>query len=132
MLLLGIDYGAKKVGLAMGDYATKIAFPFKVIKNKGIKDLVETIKKIIEQENIEFVIIGKPRTLQGKENVSKNLQNLFDEIKKITAVDWEDERYTTKLAEILAKDIPARGVRIKDMDDKLAAMIILQSYLDRQ
>lgn len=130
MQLLGIDYGKSKVGLALGDDITKMAFGLKTISNEGNKKLIEEIKKIVEEEDIELVVVGKPVNLQGKEEIPKELQEFFDEVKAMNSVVWEDEKLSTKQAESMAKQIPGKPVRLKDIDDKLAAMVILQSYLD--
>lgn len=130
MQLLGIDYGKSKVGLALGDDITKMAFGLKTIPNEGLNKLVETVKKIIEEEDIDLIVIGKPVNLEGKEEISKDLQEFFNELNAMNSVVWQDEKLTTKQAESMAKQIPGKPVRLKDVDDKLAAMIILQSYLD--
>ena len=130
MQLLGIDYGKSKVGLALGDDITKMAFGFKKIENKGIKKLVEEIKEIVEEEGIDLIVVGKIVSLEGKEEIPKDLQEFFNELKALNSVVWQDERLTTKQAEALAKEIPGKPVKLKEVDDKLAAMIILQTYLD--
>ena len=130
MQLLGIDYGKSKVGLAIGDNITKMAFGFKTISNEGIEKLVKEIKKIIEEEDIDLIVIGKPVNMQGKEEIPKGLQDFFDEFNALNSVVWQDERLSTKQAEAMAKEIPGKPVKLKDVDDKIAAMVILQSYLD--
>ncbi len=130
MQLLGIDYGKSKVGLALGDDITKMAFALKTIPNQGSEKLVEEIKKIVQEEDIDLIVIGKPINMEGKEEIPKGLQDFFDEINALNSVVWQDERLSTKQAEAMAKQIPGKPVRLKDVDDKLAAMVILQSYLD--
>jgi len=130
MQLLGIDYGKSKVGLALGDDITKMAFGFNTIKNQGLEKLIKQIKKIIEEEDIDLVVVGKPLNMQGKEEISKDLREFFNELKALNSVVWQDERLTTKQAESMAKTIPGKPIKLKELDDKLAAMVILQSYLD--
>lgn len=130
MQLLGIDYGKSKVGLALGDDITKMAFGFKTIKNQGLEKLIKEIKKIIEEEDIDLVVVGKPLNMQGKEEIPKDLREFFNELKALNSVVWQDERLTTKQAEAMAKTIPGKPIKLKELDDKLAAMVILQSYLD--
>jgi putative Holliday junction resolvase len=130
MRLLGIDYGKSKVGLALGDDITKMAFGFKTIKNQGLEKLIKEMKKIIEEEDIDLVVVGKPLNMQGKEEIPKDLREFFNELKALNSVVWQDERLTTKQAEAMAKTIPGKPIKFKELDDKLAAMVILQSYLD--
>jgi len=79
MQLLGIDYGKSKVGIALGDDITKMAFGFKKIENKGVKKLVEKIKEIVEEEGIDLIVDGKNVSLEGKEEIPKDLQEFFNE-----------------------------------------------------
>jgi len=130
MQLLGIDYGKSKVGLALGDDITKMAFGFNTIPNPGLEKLINEIKKIVEEEGIDLIVIGKPINMEGKEEIPKDLQLFFDELNAINSVVWQDERLSTKQAEAMAKQIPGKPVKLKEIDDKLAAMVILQSYLD--
>ncbi|MFZ5365081.1 MAG: Holliday junction resolvase RuvX [Patescibacteria group bacterium] len=130
MQLLGIDYGKSKVGLALGDDITKLAFALKTIKNEGNDRLVKNIKELVKEEAVELIVIGKPINLQGQSEVSKDLQEFFDELAAEYSVVWQNEQLTTKQAESLAKTIPGKPVVLKKVDDKIAAMIILQSYLD--
>jgi len=127
--ILGIDYGMSKIGLALADEQLKIAMPYKVIKNQGDKNFLQKLKKICEEECIEQIIIGEPSQLTDSN------KGIIMEIKKITkkiknflniSIVFENERMTTKMAKTLL-----RGSKVKD-DDSVAAMIILQDYLDRK
>lgn len=130
MQLLGIDYGKSKVGLALGDDVTKMAFGLKTIKNEGLQKLVNEIKKIIKEDEIDMIVLGKPVNLEGKEKIPKDFQAFYDEMNAVNSIVWQNEQLSTKQAESMAKTIPGKPVRLKDVDDKLAAMVILQSYLD--
>ncbi|HUT22360.1 MAG TPA: Holliday junction resolvase RuvX [Candidatus Bipolaricaulota bacterium] len=131
MQFLGIDYGKSKVGLALGDDITKLAFGFKTIKNKGFDELLNELKTIIKQEEIESAVLGKPVNLKGEDETPGELARLFDALAEVIEVKWQDERFSTKQAESLAKEIPEKRDKVKLVDDKLAAMIILQAYLDK-
>ncbi len=127
--ILGIDYGKSKIGIALADEQLKIAVPFKIIKNQGRKIVLQELKKICEQENVKKIIIGEPSRL------TNNNQQIIIEIEKFIKqaesflkipINFKDERMTTKMAKNLLKDS-----KIKD-DDSVAAMIILQDYLDEK
>ncbi len=126
MKYLGIDYGDKKIGLAIADSETKIASPYKILTNS--KDVLSKISEICHEEDIDKIIIGLPLTL--KSSTSKQTEivlNFIDKFKKIIdlPIIEQDERLSSGYAKELLKQI-----KVKHLDDDVAAMIILQSYLD--
>lgn len=131
MRILALDWGEVRIGAAISDEETRIAFPLK--QPFAGKNAAEEIKKIIEEQNIGLILIGLPKNLAGKEERSaKKLKvfaaDLFKTVKvPITLVD---ERFTTvqaqnKLSEAGLSEKQQRGLR-----DNIAAQIILQQYLD--
>jgi putative Holliday junction resolvase len=123
MKYLSIDYGDKKVGLAIGDDEVKIASPFSVLENDN--KLMINLTSIIETENIESVVIGLPLGLAGQQSaqykkVRRFITKLVDEI-NIPIIE-EDEKLTSAYAQKLGSG---------KIDDDVAAMIILQSYFDK-
>jgi putative Holliday junction resolvase len=127
--ILGIDYGKSKIGLALSDRLLKIAMPYKTIKNQGIKIVIRELKKICEQKNVTQIILGQPSQLtNNNQQIIMEIEKFFKETKNFLKIpiDFESERMTTKIAKTLLKES-----RIKD-DDSVAAMIILQDYLDRK
>lgn len=122
---LGIDWGGARIGLALADGETKIATPFKVAG-----DLAEVLK-VISEEEIDVVVIGKPVSIKNHEPRTANQEyNKFvEELKsKINLpIELVDERLSSKAADALAGDKKTKVAR-----DIIAAMIILQSYLDRK
>ncbi|MEK7211884.1 MAG: RuvX/YqgF family protein [Patescibacteria group bacterium] len=63
MKLLGIDFGTKRIGLALGDTATRLALPFKTIENNA--EVLENLKKIVETDLVETFVVGRPLSLSG-------------------------------------------------------------------
>jgi putative Holliday junction resolvase len=123
---LGIDYGASKIGLALADLETKIATPFKILIKE--KNPIAKIKEICQQENIGKIIVGLPVGLKG--TTSKQYKEVVKFINKLRQeLDLEiieqDEKMTSIYAQKLLKETKA-----KKLDDDVAAMLILQSYLD--
>lgn len=124
---LGIDYGDKRVGLALAE-GNGPALPFKVIINNTLptgrqENLIQDIQEIINQEYINEVVVGLPHSFSGKENERLNITKIF--IKNLQAavninVATADEQLTSKLYEKM-------GVK-KDID-KHAATAILDTYL---
>jgi putative Holliday junction resolvase len=124
--LLAIDYGEKKVGLAIADTETKIASPYKILTND--KDLLAKIKDICLKEEIGKIVVGVPLTLKSASSAqTKKVFNFIDKLKKATYIDVveQDERMSSAYAKSLLKEM-----KVKHLDDDVAAMIVLQSYLD--
>lgn len=126
MRYLGIDYGDRRVGLAISDESLALAFPYKVIENIG-KDLVEKVLDIIQKEEIGSVVVGESLNFNGEPNVvMKNIEKFVEELKSKTDKEilYEPEFLTSHQAQkIQGKN---------DMHDASAAAIILQSFLDRK
>lgn len=129
MRLLGIDYGTKRVGLAIGDTETKLAVPYDTIAMAG--SLLDCLMNIVRREKIEKLVVGAPKTLAGAEGQSYNLvQDFIRDIKPLNLeIVLEDERFTTKEIERIMNQYgkAKRGIK----KDAAAAALILQSYLDR-
>ena len=134
MRYLGIDYGKKRIGLALSDIMGIMAQPFDVIESKGIKNNVETILKIIKEKEVSCIVIGKPVNMNATEGEMAELATEFaDELKKVTDIKVEmiDERLTTTQAErVLIEEANVSREKRKGIRDKLAATFILQTYLD--
>jgi len=117
--ILGIDYGQRKVGLALADLETKTAVPLEVVRADG---LGLRLKALIVLEEINIIVVGLPIGMDGQETeqtreVRKFIENLKSNID--VEVVAEDERLTSVQAGKVGKD------------DAVAAMYILQSYIDR-
>lgn len=126
--LLGLDVGEKRIGLALGDSAVKIAFPKGVVNVDGGE--IEAISRIIKNDAIDIVIIGYPRnqkgetTLQTKfvEDFASRLKNIFDNLK------FQDESLTSVIAE--QRLVGHKKAYSKSDIDSQAATIILQDYIE--
>lgn len=140
MAILAIDYGAKKIGLAKSDESETLALPLTIIYNKGKQSLLEELQEVCDQHNIGKIIVGVPLSFSKKENNGEIRQQDLDnkQMQEVLAfigwlkdnmhlpIETEDERLSTKMANVLG-----RGMKNKD-DDDVAAMLILQNYLDRK
>jgi len=119
---IGVDYGEKRVGLATS--GGTLAFPKTVLLND--KSLLESIKKIIEEENINQVVLGESLDFKNKPNpIMNEILKFKKDLEKINlTVHMEPEFLTSTQAE----EIQGKN----DKSDASAAAIILQSYLDKQ
>lgn len=138
MRFLGIDYGSKKIGLATAEEELKIAVPRPAFYYKNKEELFSYLKKFIEEEQINQVIVGLPLSLSFQETqISHEVRGFVDNLKKIifVPVDLENELLSTKEAEsqknVIFRKIKTRSPK-KQVDlDSQAAAIILDSYLKR-
>ncbi|MGC8594595.1 MAG: Holliday junction resolvase RuvX [Candidatus Kryptoniota bacterium] len=131
--ILGIDYGTKRVGIAVSDPTQLIAQGISTLPNDSA--LLKRIGDIISQMSVKEVVIGKPLKLNGKsgksaEAVSSFAQRLRDAF-HINVIEW-DERFTSVIAHRTQIELGIRKKerRNKENIDKLASQLILQSYLD--
>jgi putative holliday junction resolvase len=122
--LLGIDYGTVKIGLALADSEVKMAVPYKIIKESDPVVQIDLIKEIIKEENIDEVVIGLPKKLNNENSEQTNITILFiDKIRELDIpVHTRDERLSSQAAQ-------KQGIV---EDDAVAAMYILQSFIDRE
>jgi len=133
MRCLGLDYGQKRIGLAISDLSNTIATTYNVLINN--KSLMDNLKEIVQNEKITHIVIGLPLHMNGdKGDKALMAEALGDEIKKFLDVEilYEDERLTTVSAQriLIAGDV--RRDKRKGKIDALAATFILQKYLDKQ
>lgn len=132
MRLLGIDFGSKYIGLALSDPLKSLARPFKTIPSNN--KLLEEIKKICQEEEVEKIILGLPKSMDGSigpqgEKTLKFKKELEDFL--AIPIELEDERLTSKLASDLLKDEKKKIKESKAELNKLAAQLILESYLEK-
>ena len=130
MRLLGVDYGQKKIGIALGDTESRIASPWMILENKGHGEAIKEIRLICEREGVERVVIGIPRILRDatKENDQiRSIRRFADDLRQTgTPVDEADESMTSIQAAYYLRQINSRSE-----DDAIAASIMLQTYLDK-
>lgn len=125
MNILGIDYGRKKIGLAIANEF--LAEPFRVIRYENINKLKNILKKIIKELKIEKVVIGISEGEMGKEshNFSLDLSKIID-----VPVETFDETLSTYEAKRLSIESGMGRKKRKFKEDAFAASIMLQSYID--
>ncbi len=131
--LLAIDYGARRVGLALSDPLKIIASPYRTIINKNNTNLIEEIERIIATEDVELTIIGLPLGMAGQ--ITEQTKKVKEFIDKLTArgivIKYEDERWSSVAAKRSMKEQNIKSGYNKDLVDQTAAAIFLQQYLDR-
>lgn len=124
MRYLGIDYGSKRIGLAVSDADGKIAFPREVLENKGEATL-RHIAMFCDSEKVGAIVLGKSLNYKQEANpIQAQIENFKLKIEKLTGmtVDYQNEVLTSHQAMRVNKD--------KEGLDARSAALILQSYLD--
>jgi len=129
--ILSIDYGKKRIGLALSDPLFTFAYPFKTLFND--KKLWKNIDEIIKEKNIVKVILGLPNERKNKtlatiiSNFKKEIEKRF----KLEVITW-DEEYTSAIAQerIIESVTKKNKRRDKGLIDRNSAAVILQEYLN--
>ncbi len=125
MRLMGIDYGEKRIGIALSDESESFAFAYSVVENN--KNTIEKIKKICEENDVGKIILGKSVDYQGRPNpVMKKIEPFKKLLEKEIGlcVEYQTETLTTKEAERIQGEI-------KNLDSSAAALI-LRSFIEKQ
>ncbi|MBI4592489.1 Holliday junction resolvase RuvX [Candidatus Uhrbacteria bacterium] len=128
MRILGIDYGDKKIGLAFGDSSVRVAVPLEVIRNDG-SATIEMLVRRITDEQIDRVVVGVPLPQGNHSSVQLEKTRAFiaklAQVVSIPIVE-EDESFTSVESVRLQQEFNAQAD-----EDALAAMLIVQSYIDQ-
>ena len=139
MRVLGIDYGERRIGLALSDATALLARPWKTIARVGnaaqvaraLADEVKTLQA--EEDGLDAVVLGLPRRLSGDDHeLSRTVRALADRLGKLTGVPvtLQDERLSSREAEQLLARAEKDWRKRKAQLDATAAAVILQDYLD--
>ncbi|MFZ0626609.1 MAG: Holliday junction resolvase RuvX [Acidimicrobiia bacterium] len=127
---LGVDYGSRRVGLAISDGLGLIAHPLAVV---GAADAVSEIARLVAEEEVRTIVVGLPTGLGGTEGASaEGARALAEELGTLDGVDVVllDERFTSRIAEQTLLDQGVKRRERRAIVDKVAASILLQEYLD--
>ena len=136
MRILGIDYGERRIGIAVSDPLGLVAGGLETVQNRGnIEETAKAIKAIVDEYDIKKIVVGMPKNMNNTEGFRAEATYQFiaavsKEIDGVEVITW-DERLTTVIA---GKTMNDMGVKRKDKKknvDRIAAVLILQAYLDR-
>ena len=134
MKIMAIDYGDARTGIAFSDILGMLASPYQVIKESYQPKLVTKLVEIIDKEKPAKIVIGLPRNMDGTYGFRcDNCRSLANALKEKVNIDsdFEDERLTTVMAHDILSSNNVRGQKRKDVVDAVSAVMILQSYLDK-
>jgi putative Holliday junction resolvase len=130
---LGVDPGAKRIGLALSEPDIAVAYPYQTLEYREPISAAKAIAERIEAENVEEVVIGLPLHLDGSESESarkaRELAARLGDLTSARVVLW-DERLSTAAATRALSEIGVPVKKSRPKIDQSAAVLILQSYLD--
>lgn len=134
--ILGVDYGERRIGLALSDETATIASPLPTLKRRqGKRPPVAPVARLAEEHHVEEIVLGLPLTLQGEESDwTREIREFGRKLGERTGcpVAFQDERMTSVRAERAVRSLGlSKGQREeKERVDAAAAVLILQAHLD--
>ncbi len=133
MRILALDHGTKRIGVAVSDETKTIAQPLEYIPAEPFADFLARLKKLLVEKEIDLVLIGLPRNMDGSYGPAAQKVEAFVAVLRgaitIPIKMW-DERLTSAQANKILIQAKVRRDKRKEKVDKMAAAILLQSYLD--
>jgi len=131
--LMALDYGERRIGVALSDPEQLITFPYHTIDTKKTPDVVKEIVGIVKDQDVGFLIVGNPLNPHGTD--SKKSKDVKDFIAMLShhisiPITLWDESYTTKAAVALMNQANKKLKKNRDKVDQLAASVLLQDYLE--
>ena len=134
MRILGLDVGSKTIGVACSDALLITAQGVETIRRKSDEADFARLRELIKEKEVHRIVVGKPRHMNG--DYSDNMKKIEEFVERfqqnvpdIDIVYW-DERLTTVMAQNVLKEGNVRREKRKQFVDKMAAILILQNYLD--
>lgn len=132
---MSVDYGDRRTGIALSDIRGILASPLTVIKESYQPKLAKEIVNLAVDNDVKTVVIGLPRNMDGSYGYRcdecKSLGKAIGNINAELNICFEDERLTTVMAHNVLSENNVRGKKRKDTVDVVSAVMILQSYLDK-
>ncbi|MDI6799502.1 MAG: Holliday junction resolvase RuvX [Actinomycetota bacterium] len=133
MRRLGLDVGQKRIGIALSDPLLLAATPLKTINRGDHDEEILEIKGLVEENEVDKVVVGLPTSMNGSlgpqaEETIAYVKKLEDKL-KVPVITW-DERFTTSMATRLLIEADVGRKKRRGLVDRVAAVFILQSYLD--
>ncbi len=135
MIIMSVDLGKARTGIAVCDKTEFLASPYKVIYEKSPLKLPEKVAEAAKETKAELIVVGLPKNMDGTEGESaQNARAFAKKLTEITGIEtvMQDERGTTITAHNFLNNTNTRGKKRKNVVDEVAATIILQNYLDKR
>jgi len=134
-LILALDVGGKRTGIAISDENHIFAFPVQTVETHKI---IDEIKRISVERNLESIVLGLPKNLKNEDtDGTRKAQQVYQKVKKSFpsfTIFQIDERYTSSMAKkaMIEGGMKKKDRELKENTDKLSATLILQSFLEQK
>tara|TARA_B100001094_G_scaffold290968_1_gene308962 strand:+ start:633 stop:1046 length:414 start_codon:yes stop_codon:yes gene_type:complete len=130
--ILGVDYGDSRIGLAISDLNKIIASPFQTIRNEGMEQLIDQLKVIIIDNDIEEIVLGLPVSMRGADTKQTNKVRSFSKLLECfkIPIHMQDERLSSLSAKKSLIKQKVKTGHNKHLIDSTAAAIFLQQFID--
>lgn len=132
MIIMAVDIGTVRTGVAVSDMGESFAFPKEVITERNRKRLIEILAQKVVEYKAELLVVGYPKNMDSTEGFkAKECADAATELEQATGLKtvlW-DERCTTVMAHTALNNTNTRGKKRKQVVDAVAATMILESYL---
>ncbi|MCX7722492.1 MAG: Holliday junction resolvase RuvX [Verrucomicrobiae bacterium] len=133
MRILALDHGTKRIGVAISDELKLIAQPLESVPAEPFSAMLARVKQLVEEKSVELVLVGMPRNMDGSYGAAaRRVEAFVAALRKELTVPIRtiDERLTTAQAERTLIESGVKRADRKLVADKMAAALLLQSYLD--
>jgi len=133
MRILALDHGTKRIGVAVSEETRTIAQPLEYIPAEPFADFLVRLKELLVEKEIDLVLIGLPRNMDGSYGPAAQKVEAFVAVLKTAVtvpIETRDERLTSAQANRVLIQARVRRDKRREKVDKMAAAILLQSYLD--
>ncbi len=134
MIMMSVDYGDVRTGVAFCDKSEVLASPYGVIHESYQPKLVQKLAEIVAEKGAQKIIVGLPVNMDGSYgfrcDACRELGKMLQETSGIE-VDYQDERLTTVIAHDFLSANNVKGKKRKEKVDAVSAVLILQSYIDK-
>lgn len=134
MRYMGVDLGSKRIGIALSDPGGTFASPLTVVTRRGGRQDLQEVADLARDYQADVIVVGLPLNLKGESSVAvKNMTREIEQLRELSRVPVEtyDERLTSAAASKVLIGGGMKREQRKDNIDKVAAAMLLQSYLDR-
>jgi putative holliday junction resolvase len=131
-VILGIDPGTERVGLALADAETRFAYPLRTVRRV---EAVNEIGEVVSERSVTTIVVGRPLSLSGESGTATRLADaLIEELRaalpsSVTILEF-DERFTSVLAERQMRSAGVSSRKARGRVDEIAAQVMLQGFLD--
>ena len=132
---LGVDYGERRVGLAVSDELGMMALPLDILPVQSSRQVIGDVLRLCHEKQVAVIVVGLPLNMDGSRGpAAEAVERFVRELRRLGELPVEvwDERMSSRQVERMLIDADVSRAKRKGIVDKLAAQVILQSYLDAQ